>query len=179
MNKNLALWQLAGLTFTAVLGTLLHFLYAWTGSIALAPFSAVNESTFEHMKILFFPMLFFAFIESRFLKEDFPCFWQVKAVGVTLGTLLIPIIFYTYNGAFGKSPDWVNIFIFFVAAGVAYFVETRLLKRKQMQKNDKSRSVFAKILLTVWAILFIFFTFAPPALPLFQDPTSNLYGLQK
>lgn len=179
MNKNLALWQLAGLTFTAVLGTLLHFLYAWTGSIALAPFSAVNESTFEHMKILFFPMLFFAFIESRFLKEDFPCFWQVKAVGVTLGTLLIPILFYTYNGAFGKSPDWLNIFIFFVAAGVAYFVETQLFKREQTEKSGKIRSVFAKILLTVWAILFIFFTFAPPALPLFQDPTSNLYGLQK
>ena len=179
MKNSLPIWQLAGLTFTAVLGTLLHFLYEWTGIFALAPISAVNESTFEHMKILFFPMLFFALVQSKFFKKDHPSFWCVKFICVTLGTLLIPVLFYTYNGAFGKSPDWFNISSFFLAAGAAYFVETKLFKREQTKKTAKNRCDLAKILLVVWALLFIFFTFAPPHLPLFQDPISNLYGIQK
>ena len=177
--KSLSIWQLAGLTFTAVVGTLLHFLYEWTGIFALAPFSAVNESTFEHMKILFFPMLLFAVVQSRFFKKEYPGFWQVKCIGITLGTLLIPVLFYTYNGAFGKSPDWFNISSFFLAAGTAYFVETQLFKRKNGSNQAQKSYLWAKLALCFFALLFIFFTFAPPALPLFQDPTSNLYGIQK
>ena len=56
MKRRLWRWQLAGFIFTAVLGVLLHFLYDWTNeSLVVALFSAVNESTFEHMKLLFFP----------------------------------------------------------------------------------------------------------------------------
>ena len=31
MKRSIALWQMGGVAFTAVLGTLLHFLYGWTG----------------------------------------------------------------------------------------------------------------------------------------------------
>ena len=62
MKRSLSIWQFAGFTFTAVLGTLLHFLYEWTQMIAFAPFSAVNESTWEHMKLLFIPMFLLAII---------------------------------------------------------------------------------------------------------------------
>ena len=57
MKKSLNLWQLAGFIFTGVAGVLLHFLFEWTGkSIFVAPFAAVNESIWEHMKLLFVPM---------------------------------------------------------------------------------------------------------------------------
>jgi hypothetical protein len=39
MKRSLVLWQFGGLTFTAVLGTILHFLYDWTGLIIFAPIS--------------------------------------------------------------------------------------------------------------------------------------------
>ena len=62
------LWQAAGFAFATLGGTILHFLYDWTGgSILVAPFSGVNESTWEHMKLLFFPMLLFSLVQSRFL----------------------------------------------------------------------------------------------------------------
>ena len=172
MQKNLSVWQLAGLTFTAVLGTLLHFLFSWTDLLLFAPIAAVNESTFEHMKILFFPMLIFAVIQSRFYKES--GFWQVKTVGIILGTLLIPFLFYFYNGAFGKSPDWINIFIFFLAAGIAYAVEYFLFKSDFFIGKSP---VLPIVVLSVIAIAFIAFTFFPPKLPLFQDPITNSYGI--
>ena len=68
MKKRVAFWQFAGFTVAVALGTILHFLFDWTGSFALAPVSAVNESTWEHMKILFFPMLLFAAVQSPFIR---------------------------------------------------------------------------------------------------------------
>ena len=61
MRRRLFFWELAGFLFTGALGVLLHFLYEWSGGNTLAAaFSAVNESTWEHMKLLFFPMYDFS-----------------------------------------------------------------------------------------------------------------------
>ena len=46
MRRKLFFWELGGFLFTGALGTLLHFVYEWSGGSALAAwFSAVNEST--------------------------------------------------------------------------------------------------------------------------------------
>ena len=174
MKKWLSVWQLAGLTFTAVLGTLLHFLYDWTGSPLVAPFSAVNESTWEHMKILFFPMLLFAVVQSVFFKTEYENFWLFKAVGILVGTFLIPVLFYTYNGAIGDSPDWLNITFFFIAAGAAYLLEYLLFKTEW---RFVLPPVLAKAALALLALLFVAFTYFPPQIPLFQDPIAKFYGL--
>ncbi len=175
MKKSLSLWQLGGVTFTAVLGTLFHFLYEWTGIFALAPFCAVNESTWEHMKILFFPMLIFACIQSGFFKNEYANFWWIKLLGITLGTMLIPILFYTLDGAFGKTPDWVNIALFFLSAICAYFVEWIAFHK---QGKVCGASFIAFIILLLIAAAFVFFTFAPPKFPIFQDPLTGIYGLR-
>lgn len=42
--------------FISILGVLLHFTYEWSGdNPAVGLFSAVNESTWEHLKLIFFP----------------------------------------------------------------------------------------------------------------------------
>lgn len=152
----------------------MHFLYDWTNkSIWSALVSGVNESTWEHMKLLFFPMFIFAVIESRLFKER-KNFWCVKLKGVLLGLILIPVIFYTYNGVFGKSPDFINISIFFVAAAVSYIYETRILNRENECKQPKAEF----LLLCSIGVLFIIFTFFTPKIPIFMDPVTGGYGLQ-
>ena len=173
MRKSLALWSLVGLTFTAVMGTILHFLYGWTDSIAVAPFSAVNESTWEHMKIFFFPAFIFGCIQWAFFREEYEGFWWIKFIGLTVGTVGIPVLFYTYNGAFGKSPDWLNVLFFFISAVGAYAIEW-LLFRKNFYRPY---AVIAVVVLCVTVILFVLFTFYPPRLPLFQDPLTERYGV--
>ncbi len=175
MKKSLSFWQFIGFLFTGLCGVLLHFAYDWSNkSVIIAPFSAVNESIFEHMKLLFFPMFIFAVAENFILKGDYKSFWTSKFVGITAGLVLIPVLYYSYTGIFGVSLDWVNIIIFFVAAAVSYLLETRLLKR-----GDKSRKFegAALVILCVYAILFVLLTFAPPYIPLFEDPVTRRYGL--
>ena len=174
MKKNLFLWQFAGFSLTSLGGTLLHFLYEWTNqNLLIAPFSGVNESTWEHMKLLYFPLFIFALIQSRFSKE-YQNFWCVKLIGILTGLLWIPIMYYTYNGAIGKSPDWLNITIFFIATGGAFLAETFLFRKN---KPPCHRPRFAFVALLLIGICFILFTFFPPYLPVFQDPLNGTYGI--
>ena len=169
MKRSFALWQLIGFSVVALGGTLLHFLYDWTKSILVAPFSGVNESTWEHMKLLFWPMFLFAVVQSFFFK-DRKDFWCIKLRGTLLGLLLIPVIFYTYNGVIGRSPDWINITIFFISAAVAYIFETRLFKKVNPPCRS-SKSAF--VALCIIGILFVVFTFVTPPIGIFKDPLAK------
>ncbi len=174
MKKKLALWQFVGFAVTSFLGTILHFLYEWTDeSIAAALISGVNESTWEHMKLLYFSMLAFAIAESRFFKkrEDF---WCVNLVGISLGLLIIPVLYYTYNGALGQSPDWFNIAIFFISAAASYYAQTKMFERHNTKPLP---SAFCLVLICLIGALFVFFTFFTPHLPIFEDPITKTYGI--
>lgn len=175
MKRSLKLLQIVGFIFTGIAGTLLHFLYDWTNqSIIVAPFSAVNESTWEHMKLLFFPMFVFALIEYRFIGKSCKSFWCVKLAGTSVGLLLIPMLYYAYIGAFGVNKDWFNIAIFFIAAGAVYCLEALLLKRK---KPACKFQISALIILCLIGLSFMTYTFDQPKIPLFQDPTTGIYGI--
>ncbi|MGM9643549.1 MAG: DUF6512 family protein [Eubacteriales bacterium] len=174
MKKSISLWQLMGFAVTSLGGTLLHFLYEWTNnSIFTAPFSGVNESTWEHMKLLFFPMFVFAIFQSFFLGDD-ARFWCIKLRGTLLGLALIPVIFYTYNGVIGKSPDWINISIFFVAAAVAYLYENNLFGEDE---SGYANSKLSFLILCIIGALFIVFTFVTPKIGIFMDPVTGSYGI--
>jgi hypothetical protein len=174
MKRDFWIFGLVGFAVTALLGTVLHFLYDFTGGAAwIAPFSGVNESTWEHMKLMYWPMTAFAVAESFFFRgrRDF---WWVKLRGTLLGLTLIPVIFYTYNGVIGRSPDWVNIAIFFVSAAAAYVYETSLFKRDEI---DFKHPKLAAILLFSIGILFIIFTFHTPEIGVFKDPVDGSFGI--
>ncbi len=173
MNAKLKRWQLVGFFVVSLGGTLLHFLYDWTESPFAALISGVNESTWEHMKLLFFPMFLFAILESFFVSKGQADFWCVKLGGTLLGLTLIPTLFYTLRGVFGSTPDFVNIGIFFFSAALAYLWEC---KRFREGGAPCCKTVRAMAALCVLAVLFFVFTFYPPALPLFQDPLNGTYG---
>ena len=174
MKRSIGLWQLWGFAVTSFGGTLLHFLYEWLGeAVWIAPFSGVNESTWEHMKLLFWPTFIFAIVQSFFFR-DREDFWCVKLRGTVLGIILIPVIFYTYNGVIGKSPDWFNIAIFFICAAIAYIYESRLFN------SNKIRCLSPKLaiaVLCVIALLFVVFTFLTPQIGIFKDPLTGTYGI--
>lgn len=177
MKKQISFWQMAGFLFTAALGTLLHFVFDWTGgNVVAALFSAVNESIWEHMKLLYYPMLTFALIEYRLWGREEPRFWCVKLLGTLFGLLVIPSLYYTYTGALGLEADWFNITIFFLAAAGSFWLETKLLQSNFPCRLGKKISVF--LLISIGA-LFITLTFVPPRIPFFQDPVTGSYGFQQ
>ena len=176
MKKTFFKWQILGFVVSVLCGVLLHFLYEWTNeSILVAPFTGVNESTWEHMKLLFIPMFTFAIVQSFFFRK-YSDFWGVKFKGILLGVLLMPILYYLYNGVIGKSSDWINIAIFVISAGAAYIYEYKLMYKENKSVPNKKTSV---ILLIFIFGLFVLFTFMPLKLNIFLDQTTNTYGVEK
>ena len=170
MKQRSILWQAAGFALVTFGGTILHFLYDWTGgSIPVSPFSGVNESTWEHMKLLFWPLFLFALIQRLFFKDQ-ENYWCVKLAEILLGLLLIPVLFYTYNGVFGQSADWINIAIFYISAAVVFVFEWWAFKKDWLSGRNPWLAFAAICLL---GVLFVVFTFVPPQIPLFRDPLSG------
>ena len=174
MKRSVGLWQLLGFAVTSFVGTLLHFLYDWLGESAwIAPFSGVNESTWEHMKLFFWPAFLFAAVQSFFFRER-KDFWCIKLRGSLLGLSLIPVLFYTYNGAIGPSPDWLNIAIFFLSVMATYVFEGRLLHRDDVPCRSHKAALGT---LCAIAVLFVIFTFQTPPIGIFKDPVTGVYGI--
>ncbi|MBQ3193985.1 MAG: hypothetical protein IJB59_10520 [Oscillospiraceae bacterium] len=125
------------------------------------------------MKLLFWPLFLFALVQRPYFKNQ-KNYWCVKLAEILLGLVLIPVLFYTYNGAFGKSPDWINIAIFYISALLVFLYEWWAFIKDWLPCNYP-RLAFATICLI--GVLFVVFTFVPPQIPLFQDPLSGSYGV--
>ena len=176
MRKRLFYWEFIGFGFVCLLGTVGHFLYAWTGeNRTVGAFFAVNESTWEHMKLLYVPYFLYILAECFSLAREMENFLSAKAAGALSGTIAIPLIYYFLSGIFGRLPEWAGISIFFLCAAIAFAVSHRIMK------HDLLRGVAwqaAGFLLLWWLlILFVWCTFHPPAIPLFRDPATGLYGM--
>lgn len=172
--KKITNWQIGGFAFSIIVGTFFHFIFDLTDrSIVTALFSPVNESIWEHLKLLYFPMLLFSLFEYMGWGKEYEGFWCVKLKGILWGLVLIPTIYYTYTGIIGKSLDWLNVIIFFVVAAVVYFFGFKIF---QQEKKCRMSSKKALLILSFIGILFFVFTFYTPKMPFFQDPITKTYG---
>ncbi len=172
--KKINLWQVVGFFVVSLLGVLFHFMYDLTDSIVTAPFSSVNESTWEHMKLIFFPMLLFSIAEYFIVGKNYKSYWFIKLRGAILGLLLIPILFYTNRGVFGPTSDYINIAIFFVSVAIMFIYETRKFRHDTLSCKYEKAAIAILLLLVV---IFAVFTFFTPQIPLFRNPIDGSYGI--
>lgn len=102
--KQLKRYTIIGILFVLISGSLAHFFYEWSGHNPIVGlFTPVNESIWEHMKLLFSPMLAYSLFMVFKLKADYPCIRSALCFGILAGTLCIPILFYTYTALLGKD----------------------------------------------------------------------------
>ena len=68
-EKRWRTWETVGLLVVLAAGNLLHFIYDWTGQSPIAaPLAAVNESTWEHMKLFITPWVLWSLVECIALR---------------------------------------------------------------------------------------------------------------
>ena len=165
--KGIKSYMIAGILFVSVLGTLLHFAYAFSGdNFFVGLFTPVNESTWEHTKLIYFPMLVYSFYLNKKLKGTYPCIYSATLTGGLLGVLLIIALFYTYTGIIGFNVDFVNIAIFLISVIIAFYVVYKLTLYCKAEKFK----LLLQILNIVMIYLFIHFTYNPPGISLFANP---------
>lgn len=173
-KKVITKFQIFSVIFTMILGTLLHFTYEWSNnSLLIASFSAVNESTWEHLKLVFFPMLLTTIIGYFYIGKNFKNFLCAKAIGIITSILFIVVFFYTYTGIIGTNFAFLDISSFFISVLLGEYVTYKVLL-----SNSSCNNKFAIISIVVLLFCFVFFTYYPPKIALFKDPINNSFGIK-
>lgn len=164
--KDLKRFCVIGFLVTTILGVISHFVYEWTGgNFLVGLFFPMNESTWEHMKLLFFPMFLFALVAGKKMERQYPCIYNAMFTGILVGLLLIPTLFYTYSGILGFFVDWVNIVVYILSVLGAYMVVYR------MALNCKNKNpMVLRIVMYVLLVAFMVFSVYPPKLGIFSAP---------
>jgi len=171
----IARWEFAGFIFINIIGSLMHFVFDWFGRCRpLALIAAVNESTWEHLKLAFWPALIFSLIEYKYLRMKARNFFLAKTLSFYTVPVFIAFLFYVYMWVIGHDVLFLDILIFVVAVGVGQLVSYMLLTTKQLTiSSAKSVAIFLAILI----LTFLLFTFFPPHVFLFKDPVTGGYGI--
>lgn len=152
MNKRYKKITGLGILWTLVLGTLSHFFYQWSHeNMLIGLFSPVNESVWEHLKLLFFPALMYMLIEQKAMGKAMPGLLGKNLLGLFAGLLVMPLLFYGYTAFSGKSILWVDIGIFCICVLLTFLLPYKLRNR---QISKEAEGAVRKIL---WILLAAFF----------------------
>lgn len=166
--KHLKRYTIIGIIFVLITGTLAHFLYDWSrNNYIVGLFTPINESIWEHMKLLFFPMLIYSFFIILKFKKNYPCITSSLCFGIITGTLLIPIFFYAYTSILGKDFFILDIGTFILSIIIAFLLSYKLTLSCKLE----TYTLLLCGLVCIFFICFILFTYNPPETRIFEDPT--------
>jgi len=149
--------------FVVLLGVFLHFAYELSGENPIVGlFALVNESVWEHLKLLFFPMLVLTLWDLFTTQKNNLCFLPERTIGTLAGLIFIVVVFYTVTGILGFNTAWLNILIYLLGVAFAFWVEKKLCHNCNL--------ISVRLAIAIWILLiiaFLVFTIAPPALGIF------------
>lgn len=170
LNKTALKVLIISSILASLLGTLLHFLYDFANQNMIAGlFSAVNESVWEHLKLLFIPLLFSTVIENIIYGKYYGNFFFSRLIGILAGLFTVVSIHYTYTGVIGKRFDAVDVILYFIGVAVAYGISFIMITHHKEKKRDRLFEIISVISLAIIAAAFFVFTYYPPSLAIFQS----------
>jgi len=166
LKKNIVAFVIIG-----ILGTLGHFLYELTNqNFLIGLFFPVNESTWEHLKLLFFPTLLYSLFEYLFSKEKTENYLAAVTFSLICGMFSIVVVFYTIRGIMGRNIDFINILIYFISIIVMLCKKRKILRSGKLTSKTALR--VSEIILIIITVLFMIWSYNPPAIGIFTPPVT-------
>ncbi len=154
----------------SILGTVSHFVYEWLGkAYIIGLFFPVNESTWEHLKLLFFPSVLFFIIEYRLFKHKPKNYITSSVISIFAGMFLIIVTFYTYQGVIGKNIDFLNIAIYYFGVITTLIIQNKLLPKNSL--NSEFYTAISVTIVIITVILFAAFSYNSHSIGLFLPPS--------
>ncbi|MGD8815518.1 MAG: DUF6512 family protein [Anaerolineales bacterium] len=176
MKKTIQRWEFLGIVFIIVFGSMLHFLFEWSGyARPVAILAAVNESTWEHFKIAFWPSLIWALIEFPFLRKRTRNFAIAKAAGLATMPLVIAALFYGYTAFTGQHFLIADIVIFILAVIFGQWLSMWILVREAIEIAWLRGFAIGALVIMVAAYSTL--SYYPPRNFLFAHPETGEFGI--
>ena len=159
----------------STVGTLAHFLYDWTGkNRVIGLFAAVNESTWEHIKIALTPTILWSLYDGYLYGEN-RNYYLAKLLSLLTIALFIPCAFYAYKKLAKKDLFILDIIIFYLAIILSQLVFYAILNLAPL---DRIFTYLACLGLFIFFGCYMTLTLAPLHNFLFLDPITNRYGFK-
>jgi len=169
--------KIVGVFLIFGLSVLSHFIYDWMPNNLFSILFPVNESIWEHMKLIATPVLIFGIFEYFIYKKKdifFNNFLLSYAVSIILGIIVYLIIYFPIDYLFGHNT-FVAIILLFITFILVQVFSYYILNYKKI----KYSGITGLLLLLLLYIVFGYLTYNPPHIELFLDPQENIYGIQK
>ena len=168
----LRLFFIFGLSFVT------HNIYEWIPSFTTSVFFSVNESIWEHQKMIFTTTLIWGIIEYIILKRNkMNCKNVISSVSLSaIFNIIIFLIIYTPIYIIFGHNLIITLIIYFITIALASLVEYVVLSK---EKHLTKLNVFALIIILFIYILFGILTYYPLKIEsLFYDRRHGVYGLE-
>lgn len=159
--------------FASTLGVILHFTHQWfKKGILIHIFSAINESTWEHTKLSFYPILLMLIIHYFIPSINYPGFIGISFFISFLSIIVIPLLYYPIRAINKREIPFVSISLYFFCMGICLLLEYYFVNNRTYLLPD---------LVGIIGIIFMFslytyFTYFPPKIFLFKDPIFKRFG---
>ena len=164
-----------GIIVICVIGTFLHFLYEISDHKKfVAIFAAVNESTWEHIKICITPTILWSLYDGYIYGLN-GNYIIGKAFCLLTIILLIPALFYLYTAFTKKSILFIDVICFYVTVICSQLVFKYFIS---LDTLPFIYTYLCSILLFFEICAYMFLTFNPIKNFIFEDPISHKYGLK-
>lgn len=169
-----SLWAIVPL---GILGSLLHFLFDWTGhNRFIAVIAAVNESYWEHIKIAVWPVLLLQLCLFTVGGFQLPSFIPAATIALYSIPISMTGLVFLYKAFSKRNILWIDISVFFLVVALAQAIFVLLL---QDLRPSVGLSLISFGFLIGLIVAFLRFTASPPKEPdVFIDPTNKKYGLR-
>ncbi|AQR96059.1 DUF6512 family protein [Clostridium saccharoperbutylacetonicum] len=173
------IWFLLGIPFIFLLGSFMHFAYDLSGkSTLIGIFAPVNESIWEHLKLSVYPTFAWFILGYLLFESKINIYnWFTSClVSVIMSALIVVCFYYTYTGALGIHSLFLDIFSLFLVILIAQCLAFHIYT---YGNTNTLVFIISLILSFIIFITFTKFTFSPPKFPIFMDPVTKQYGIQK
>jgi len=172
-NMSTQLIFLISFLIVSILGVFLHFTHQiFKKGILVHIFSAINESTWEHNKLAFYPILLVLIIHYFIPSINYPGFIGTAFIISLLSSIIIPLLYYPIRYINKREITFVSISLYFFSIAVCLLLEYYFVINRIYLLSD----IVGIIGILLLFGLYIYFTYFPPKIFLFKDPIFKKFG---
>lgn len=169
--------KIIGVFLIFILSFISHFMYEWFPNTLFSILFPVNESIWEHMKLIVTPVLIFSLIEYivyRWKNISYNNFILSYAISLILGIIIYLMIYLPIDYIFGHSMIFaisLLFLIFIIVEVISYYIMN--------YREIRYSNLIGIILIIIMYIVFGYLTYNPILNYLFYDTSKKIYGIDK
>ncbi len=156
------------------ISTLIHSFYDCLPCFVTSIIIPVNESIWEHLKMIFTSYMILLLIIVLFSKKKQKNLVSSFVISAVFNIIIYLIIYLPIYNIFGPNMI-VTLIIYFITILISNYLKYRIQEKKN---NKKLNKIMAFSIIGIY-IIFTLLSYYPPEWKLFYDTANKMYGVYK